>query len=344
MIHQTPSPKFSEPDAATELQAAAQWWTRLRAVDRDERAQADWLEWSASQASRLDAFERIGELADGLAALPPDAKRALAQEFLPCEHVAARGPRFAIAAAIALAALIGAAWLWTQRLTQDVQTLQYVTAIAVDRSIALADGSQVALGGASQLRTRFAPDLRQVELDAGEAFFQVAHDTQRPFIVAAGDVSIRAVGTAFNVRRTGQRVTIAVTEGRVRIASSQRESMARSSGADALEAVAGQQISYDPRASGLAVVSISPAQATQWRDHRLEFLNEPLEVVIANINRYSTRPLRLADASLNSLPFTGTVKPDALDGWLRALPKILPVRVSRDANAISIAAAEPTSR
>ncbi len=146
------------------------------------------------------------------------------------------------------------------------------------------------------------------------------------------------------MRRTGERVTIAVTEGRVRITSSDDDSMARSTGPDALEAVAGQQVSYDPHAAGLAVVSISPARATSWRDHRLEFVNEPLDVVIANINRYSTRPLRIADARTGALIFTGTVRPDTLDGWLRALDRILPVRVTRTADAITLASSEQNPR
>ena len=225
-----------------------------------------------------------------------------------------------------------------------VQTENISTATGVERDVSLADGSHVALGGASELRTRFARDLRQVELARGEAYFEVAHDTTRPFIVAAGAVSIRAVGTAFNVRRTGERVTIAVAEGRVRITGSDGDSMARATGADALEAVAGQQISYDPHASGLAVVGISPGQATSWRDHRLEFVNEPLDVVVANINRYSLRPLRIADAQTATLTFTGTVRPDALDGWVRALGKILPVRVTADDDAITLASSDRKPR
>jgi len=314
---------------ASELQDAATQWTQLRDGSGSE---AQWLEWSAADARRVEAFARISELAGQLGALPPSARHELSAEF-----ASARAPRrrlpLALAAGVALAAVaIGVFVLRQPRESSQV----FVTPVAVDREIALPDGSRVALGGASRLQTHFAADLRQIDLSSGEAFFQVAHDRDRPFIVAAGAVSIRAVGTAFNVRRTGERVTIAVTEGRVRIAGSDDASMAKTSGADALEAVAGQQVSYDPHASGLAVVAISPAQATGWRDHRLEFLGEPLEVVVANINRYSDRSIELGDAQAGMLSFTGTVKPDALDGWLKALPKILPVRVTAEERRIRI--------
>jgi transmembrane sensor len=321
-----------------QLHAAAEWWVRLRDAQRNEPMHAHWLEWSTQNPRHIDSFERISELADQLGALGAQEKTVFIAEFAPRQAPRTPWLRWAMAAGFVAVALTGGSLAWLRMNSERVESANYSTAIAVDRDIALPDGSRVALGGASELRTRFAQDMRQVELDKGEAFFQVAHDTSRPFIVAAGEVSIRAVGTAFNVRRTGERVTIAVTEGRVRIASSDGAAMAKTSGADALEAVAGQQISYDPRASGLAVVSISPAQATLWRDHRLEFLNEPLDIVVANINRYSLRPLMLADAKLGNLTFTGTVKPEALDGWLRALPKILPVQIQASTDRITIAA------
>lgn len=320
------------------IHQAAQWWTRLRDPKRGDDVETQWLEWSAADTRRVDAFERVSDLALRLRTLDPHAQRALAQEFAPSGIPHRRGW---MAAAALLAAVAGAGFFaWSHFHAQDVQVETYATEIAVDRNIDLADGSHVALGGASRMRASIGPDLRQITLSTGEAFFEVAHDIRRPFIVAAGPVSIRAVGTAFNVRRTGERVAIAVTQGRVRIASSDGASMAKTSGADALEAVAGQEVSYNPHASGLAVTAISPAQAVGWRDHRLEFVNEPLDVVVANINRYSARPLHLADGQLDALTFTGTVKPDAIDGWLRALPKILPVRVSESADQVTIAAAE----
>jgi transmembrane sensor len=326
------------------VQTAADWWTRLRDPHRDDDAAARWLEWTAADTSRIDAFERVDELANQLGAIDPDSRAALLREFAPQPSWRRRWLPFALAASLAIVAIATGFAFLRGHDANPVESGLITTAIAVERNVALADGSRVAVGGATELRTRFASDLRHVELARGEAFFEIAHDTNRPFIVAAGAVSIRAVGTAFNVRRTGERVTIAVTEGRVRITGSDDDSMARASGPDALEAVAGQQVSYDPHASGLAVVSISPARATSWRDHRLEFVDEPLDVVVANINRYSARPLRIVDAQVETLTFTGTVRPDALDGWLRALGKVLPVRVTTSGDSIALASSERKPR
>jgi len=329
-----PSPT---PDAT--LQAAADWWARLRDPHKPAHSEDQWLEWSAAETRRLDAFARVSELGAQLGTLDAETRRQLVREFGRPSRRASRWLPFALAASLAIVA-IGGAFFWNSRGAGATETESFATAVAVDRNVALSDGSQIAIGGATRLTARFARDRRDVSLSAGEAFFQVAHDTARPFVVNAGEVSIRAVGTAFNVRRTGERVTIAVAEGRVRIASSEGSAIGKISAADALEAVAGQQISFDPHASGLTVSAIPPSRATSWREHRLEFVNEPLDSVVANINRYSTRPLVLADPQLGSLAFTGTVDPGSLDGWLRALPKILPLRVDIGSQQVTIAATE----
>jgi transmembrane sensor len=330
------------PDAT--LQAAADWWVRLRDPRKPARSEEQWLEWRGGDADRIDAFARVGELGAQLGTLDDTAKREFVREFVPVSARASRWLPLAMTASLVLAATAGAAYFWQRHHDTAVETENYATAVAVDRDIALSDGSQVALGGATQLTTRFARDRRDVALSAGEAYFQVAHDTSRPFVVNAGEISIRAVGTAFDVRRTGERVTIAIAEGRVRIASSAGLADGQLSPADALEAVAGQQISFDPHSSGLSVSAIAPSRAASWREHRLEFVNEPLDSVVANINRYSTRPLVLADAKLGTLAFTGTVDPASLDGWLRALPKILPLRVDASKQQVTIGEVERKSR
>ncbi|MBS0566866.1 MAG: FecR domain-containing protein [Proteobacteria bacterium] len=326
------------------LHVAADWWTRLRDPRRAAHSDEQWLEWSRGDARRLDAFARVSELGAQLGTLDPETRREFVREFAPVRPRAWRVLGYAAAAAVLVAIAAAGTLAWQRHLAGATDAGSFATAVAIDRNVALADGSKIALGGATHLTTRYTRERRDVNLDAGEAFFQVAHDTTRPFIVAAGEVSIRAVGTAFNVRRTGERVTIAVAEGRVRITSSEGLANGRFSAAEALEAVAGQQISFDPRASGLTVGAIPPARAASWREHRLEFVNEPLASVVANVNRYSTRPLTLVDAKLGALVFTGTVDTTALDSWIEALPKILPLRVDADGQHVNLSAADRETR
>jgi transmembrane sensor len=99
-----------------------------------------------------------------------------------------------------------------------------------------------------------------------------------------------------------------------------------------LDAVAGQRVLFDPDAPNMTVDIVAPAQVTAWRNDRLEFINEPLGIVIANLNRYASKPLRVANADLNALSYTGTIHTDAIDSWVEALPEVFPLRVSKDAN------------
>lgn len=321
------------------LRAAADWWTRLRDPHGAAETVEQWLEWTAADERHLVAFEHVTALGDRLGTLDDITRRLLVSEFVRPVAAPRRWLPLAVAASAVLA-LSGGYFAWTRFDASEAPQV-YVSAVAQNRNITLSDGTTVVLGGASTLTARFSKHERHIELNGGEAFFQVVHNAQRPFVVTAGNVSIRDVGTAFDVRRTGQHVTIAVTQGRVQIADKGGASGSNAIGNGGLEAVAGQLVSYDPAASAMSVGSITPEQATAWRAARLEFINEPLDVVIANVNRYSTRQVHIADTDLAALAFTGTVKTDAIDSWLDALPKVFPLRVSKDANQTVLSRVKP---
>jgi transmembrane sensor len=301
------------------LRIAADWWVRLRDAGSSEHATEQWLAWIDEDDAHLPAFERVTELATRLGALGEVSQARLVAEFAPALAPRRWWPLGAAAAAVLL--LAGGYLGWTM-LEESPAMQHYSSAIAAQREVTLEDGSRVAMGGATQLTARYSRARRELELAEGEAYFEVVHNAGRPFVVHAGRLRIEDIGTAFDVRRTGDHVTIIMAEGRVRI-SDDASGRARS-----LEAVAGQAVSYDPSRPALNVTAADPAQAAAWRDDRLEFDNEPLSVVVANINRYRAHPVRIADAGLQSMTFTGTVKTNAIDDWLQALPQVLPLKVS----------------
>jgi transmembrane sensor len=324
------------------LHAAADWWVRLREPDAEGETLEQWLAWTAEDEHHLETFERVNALAATFASLDAVSRQGLINAFARPTASSRRWLPLAAAASLVAMAASGAYLAWRGDVFGDGSQV-YASAVAQNKDITLPDGTQVALGAASTLATHFGHGQRRVELRGGEAFFQVVHDTSRPFVVAAGNVSIRDIGTAFDVRRTGDRVSIAVTQGRVQIADT-RMSSGRAQGG-ALEVSAGQLVAYDPDASGMTIGSITPEQATAWRDDRLDFIDEPLSVVVANLNRYSTRPLRIADADLGKLTFTGSVRTDAIDSWLSALPQVFPLRVSTGGNQIILSdKTRPTQR
>ncbi|WP_109125386.1 FecR domain-containing protein [Dyella sp. C11] len=302
------------------LRVAADWWMRLRDPAATKRTTQQWLAWTDEDASHLDAFERVTELATRLHSLGDVTRERLLAEFAPAQIRSRRAwlPMAAAAAAV----LVIAGYVGWHAMSNPATSQSYASAVGAQRSVTLDDGTRVTLGGATRLVTHYSRNRRQVELADGEAYFEVVHDASRPFEVRAGDVTIEDIGTAFNVRRTGQYVTVAMAEGRVRVADN------KGGANNSLEAVAGQSVIFDPSRSIMNVVTSDPASAAAWRNARLEFDNEPLSVVVANINRYRAQPLRIADNDLRSLTFTGTVKTDAIDDWLHALPQVLPLQVS----------------
>ncbi|WP_233843768.1 FecR domain-containing protein [Dyella sp. 2HG41-7] len=319
------------------VRAAADWWVRLREPQaNDSETFEQWLAWTDQDPRHLEVFERMNDLGEQLSKLDRVSRQGLINAFARPVSPQRRWVPMAAAASILAAVLAGAGYVAWTRMGAGVATQTYQSDIAQNRDITLPDGSKVALGAASAITVRFDGDQRRVELSRGEAYFQVVHDEAHPFVVTAGDVAVRDIGTAFDVRRTGDRVAIAITQGRVAIAD-------RRSGAGAqatLEAVAGQRVSYDPNASSMTVGSMAAEQATAWRDDRLEFIDEPLSVVVDNLNRYTRTPLHVADADLGQLHYTGTVRVDAMDGWLHALPEVFPVRVTKQSNGVVLSDAQ----
>ncbi|HUA82076.1 MAG TPA: FecR domain-containing protein, partial [Dyella sp.] len=258
------------------VHAAADWWVRLREPQtNDGETFEQWLAWADEDPRHLEVFERMNELAERLGKLDRVSRQGLIHAFARPVSPPRHWLPLTVAASIAVAVLSATVYMAWTRLGADIRTQTYQSDIAQNRDITLSDGTKVALGAASTLTVQYGRGQRHVELRRGEAFFQVVHDNARQFVVSAGDVAVRDIGTAFDVRRTGDRVAIAVTQGRVSIADRRSGTGSHAT----LEAIAGQRVSYDPNASGMTIGSMVPEQATAWRDDRLEFINEPLSVV-----------------------------------------------------------------
>jgi transmembrane sensor len=115
-----------------------------------------------------------------------------------------------LAATILVAIGAGAAWFHAQRGL-------YTTESAEQRTVTLEDGSRIELNARSRLRVTYSRVLRTVELYDGQALFQVAKDSSRPFLVKSGEATVRAVGTQFDVYRKDDNTTVTVLEGRVAV-------------------------------------------------------------------------------------------------------------------------------
>jgi transmembrane sensor len=320
------------------MHTAAIWWTQLRDPEPSTDLLERWNAWMAADPANAQAFAQLNALGEAIAHAPSGQRQQLIDEFAPRRAARPRRPRLAAAAAV-IGLALGGWWLLRGGLDMAAPPQQYTSAVGEDRDIHLADGTAIQLGAASTLTTRYAADRRDIDLRAGEAFFTVTHDGDRPFVVTAGPLHIEDLGTAFNVRRTGQRVSVAVTEGRVRLSPSDGASLGASAASGRLDLVAGQRAEYDPATGAISVSEVAVEHAAAWRRHRLEFVNEPLSAVLANVNRYSRQPIQLADPRLGELMFTGTVNTTTIDSWVGALPHVFPVQVSTFADHVVLSSA-----
>jgi transmembrane sensor len=202
--------------------------------------------------------------------------------------------------------------------------------------VKLTDGSVVSLGPGSSLRAASRLNARAPTLLRGEAFFTVTHRGGAPFTVQAGDASIRVVGTRFDVHRSAERrVRVQVEEGVVEVSPHPAGPTAR--------LVAGQQAVLEGGSTHIA--ALTGQQAGSWRTGQLSYVSAPLADVVEDLNRYRRTPLRIASPAVGALKVTAGFPTDQADRFLASLPKVLPVRLTRDVNGvIVIADARPGSR
>lgn len=356
-------------DSASEsdrLEIASDWLLRIQDGSLDSEELAQWLQWYDTDSANRAAFEKVQATFESIHALPLSERSAWAsrlddlqqserQHFrdstqnglfrdenrsisrllvaLPWFSRRVWAPVFALTLAFILGIV-----LWQLGGDGSIETSAFKTERATHRDISLPDGSRIRLGAKSQLFVNFTSQTRYLVLEGGEAFFEVAKDVQRPFLVQAGEVTIRAVGTEFNVRLVMDQTIVAVTEGAVDVLQSltpndgpPRQAATREA-PEAIRLVAGEQVSIGPAADLVSVRQIEPKAVIGWQEGRLEFVDEPLGMVIGTIERYSHREVVIADKTINELRFTGTISREHIDEWLFALAEIFPVEVRRVGN------------
>ncbi|WP_051219308.1 FecR family protein [Oceanobacter kriegii] len=180
----------------------------------------------------------------------------------------------------------------------------------------LPDGSTVSLNWDSEVAVNFSAGQRSLTLIRGEAYFEVAHDTSRPFIVSAGQARARAVGTAFNVRADSGKTRIAVTEGTVAVTGSSRSTTL----VNASEKVAvtdGQTGAVSPSAN---------LQATAWQQGSMIFDGQPLADVLDEINRYTQYQIDTRFLPNPEAPVSATYFISRTDEAVRSLMQLFNLR------------------
>jgi transmembrane sensor len=274
------------------LAEAIEWHLRLRDGDAvDWEAFTSWLEGDPARSAAYDDVVRADATLDP-EAFPPIA----ANDDWAADAPAPRrfGPAIWAVAAIAaclLLALVPLPWLGS-----GAERYEVATAAGEQRTVALGDGSAVALNGETRLILDHA-DSRYAELAAGEATFTIRHDSIHPFVVVAGDHSIHDVGTAFNLVHDGDRLTVEVIEGAVKYRRREAE----------ISLTAGQILAVREEGGRPLVGHRDPRAMAGWRHGQLSFRDAPLEIVARDLTRSLGAHVSI-DPALANLPFTGSIR------------------------------------
>ncbi len=269
--------------------------------------------------ARLDWSEALNQQSMGATqAAAPASPRALPREAPRRWTPPSRRGLMAMAAGIGTLAV-------TPLALQIVsgERRRFATEVGEIRHLSLEDGSRVSLGGRSVLATRVGDRVRQMRLDAGEAFFDVARDETRIFTVVGAGLKAEALGTAFEVRLGELGPEVFVEEGRVRVTAT----------ATGEQTVIGAGERAALRGGALKRAAINPAGVAPWRRQRFSFIDQPLSEVVAEVNRYYRPGVTIASPELGARKVTAAFTIEQIPQALESLAQELNGHLARRRNA-----------
>lgn len=320
----------------TSDQQAVRWFLRLQEGPLDEDGEAVFTSWRScpENASAFDRASRIWGVA-GHVATEPEILGLRTRLLAGVEH--RRFMRSGLIAATLILATLGSVALVINSSSlfglraafqQSHPEERFVTAVG-ERTIAtLRDGSIMTLNTDSRARVLYSGGERRILLDRGQAFFQVAKDVSRPFVVHAGKQRIMATGTAFDVRLNTTAVQVTLLKGGVLVGPNDKDSNGKQ---PTVQLYPGQKL----LAEGRSIVSVSAADIeglTSWTSGKMIFRDTRLADAVDESNRYSGTQITLADKDLGDLPVNGVFLIGRPLEFAQAVAYIHPIEAQRDAS------------
>ena len=307
-------------------------WVACRHSGRAEPAEdADFRAWYDKDARHRGAYlraeaawvllDRAQVMTHGSSGVKPQPARLWAP---PSWTHTSRRALLTGTLAATVAVSIGTAYVLSQRVS-------FITTRGELRNVPLADRSVVAINTDSQVDVALTDHLRHIQLVRGEAWFQVAKNPEAPFVVSAGDIRVRAVGTAFGVRRRDHGADVMVTEGTVETwnihAPDQRTRLTQGNEAFVADKKAPVAVAFQPD---------EVTRKLAWRDREIILRQETLADAVAEFNRYNTRQIIVTDPTLARMSLVGGFKVDQPETFARAVHAALDAPVSINDDRIII--------
>ena len=304
--------------------SAAEWLVRLQAPDLDEAEAVAFDAWLNAHPANAAAYDAA--LAVMLEVEAASDRIASALKATPARRPMASRRGWLLAGGLAAAATIALAV--TPFSAFETATQTFVTAKGEHRSVKLADGSVIDLNAGSRLSARLGAHDRRVVMPEGEAVFDVAADKTRPFLIAAGDRTVRVVGTRFDVRRRSGMLSVTVERGMVEVQPSE------GAAGRSFRLHPGQRLDHVEGAASVRVSTADPRQVSSWSSGRLIYRDQPLGDVVADLNQQFPRPIFLDDPALAQTRVSGVLVLDDQAAVIRRLALLAPIKALPSADGI----------
>jgi len=328
--------KVTQFNSKEEIQEQACLW--ISRMDRgcSTQEKQDMVAWVNQSNAHREILMKMASLWDDLSVL-----NELSALF-PLENASKRTHyrfrRFSLAASLLLVVLMGGSLItdinfsplfsYNTKTTKEVEL--FSTKVGEQASFSMNDGTSIQLNTNSIVEVAYSSRQRHLRLIQGEAKFDVAKDSTRPFTVTAGEKSFTALGTIFNIQKnTDQNLELLVTEGKVLITKSIEviKSISDNIGSIKLDDLPGvlvksgeKAIIDDSTLNPIKKVSLVQVQRDlAWQQGMLIFEGEPLAEALKEISRYSNTHFEIIDDELAQLIIAGYFKADDIDGLLKSL-------------------------
>ena len=303
---------------------AGAWVERRDAGSLTEAEQAEFEAWLAQSTSHRVAYWRADAAwssADRIRVLDSTNPESSTRRILP--------GAIKVAAAFVLMATLAAGAAFYSRPPAD---RTYATPVGGHEAVSFADGTRIELSTDTLMRARMTTNERTIWLDHGEAYFQVKHNSERPFIVMVAGHKITDLGTKFLVTADAGKLQVALVQGRARIDTADKWMQQHS----ALLKPGDVVLATTDSMSRTRETAKALANALSWRNGLLVFRRTPLSEAAYQINRYNREKVVIADASLNEMPISGTLSANDPEQFARVLENIFGLKTQRKSGAILI--------
>lgn len=311
--------QLPEPAVSPLEEEAVRWLVRLTSGETNAAERAQFECWSTQSSAHQDAVRAARQLwaaLDGVLAEP----RAVQSEPPPIANPAITKPAPRRRTALRYLAVAGSLLVGLGVAYQSMHQWRYdhVTAVGWQEQIKLADNSSVTLSTDTAIDVQYSAIERRVVLARGEAFFDVTHNAELPFIVKAGAGEVRVLGTAFSVRRDGDQLLVTVERGRVEVRA----------GADFVVLSPDQQVRFNGQVLR-EVQQVDSHSQLAWRRGRLIIEDQPLSQVIGELDRYHPGMFVVTNDAVGSRRVNAVIDLAHIDDWLAALEDSQPIGLQR---------------